>query len=86
MKRASRRARPRIGRPAGGLRSGERVRDYPQISVRVPATVKRRVAALSVVQSKPQWRIVVESIERFIRSLSKADRRKLNALAKRKRR
>jgi hypothetical protein len=83
--RADRRRRPRGGRPPAGLRSGEKVREYPQLSVRIPPETKAMLGALSVQQSKPQWRIVVEWCEYFIGSLSKADQRMLMELVKRRR-
>jgi predicted DNA-binding protein len=85
MGRANRKPRPRGGRPPAGFRPGERVRDYPQLSVRVPPATKLRLGALSVMQSKPQWRIVLESIECLIGSLSASDQRMLNELIKRPR-
>jgi hypothetical protein len=39
--------RRRIGRPPAGARAGERVKDYPQLSVRVPGDVKARLQAIS---------------------------------------
>jgi hypothetical protein len=78
----SRRRRPRGGRPPAGFGPGERVRDYPQLSVRIPPEMKLRIGALSALQSKPQWRIVLESLECLIRSLSDSDRRTLKELIK----
>jgi hypothetical protein len=83
MPRANRGARQRVGRPPAGVRAGEKVGNYPQLSVRVPAEMKLALGALSVIQSKPQWRIVLESIECHIRSLSESDRRRLQELVKR---
>lgn len=83
---AGRKRRPRGGRPPAGFRPGERVRDYPQLSVRIPAVMKMTLSALGVMQSKPQWRIVCESIECLVRSLSESDQRKLKELIKRRHR
>ena len=38
--------RGRIGRPPAGARAGERVKDYPQLSVRLPDEVKARLNPL----------------------------------------
>jgi predicted DNA-binding protein len=84
MGRANRRGRSRGGRPPAGFRPGERVRDYPQLSVRVPPRTKLRLGALSVLLSKPQWRIVLESIELLIGSLPESDQRMLKDLLKRR--
>ena len=85
MRRATRRKRSRGGRPPAGFGAGERVADYPQLSVRIPPGTKLRVGALSDMQSKPQWRIVHESIECLIRSLPAPDQRTLKTLIKRSR-
>jgi hypothetical protein len=85
MARANERGRRRLGRPPAGARAGEKVSDYPQLSVRVPVEMKLALGALSIIQSKPQWRIVLESIECHIASLSESDRRKLRELVKRPR-
>ena len=80
----SKRASPlrrRIGRPPAGARAGERVKDYPQLSVRVPGDVKAKLQALSLVASRPQWRIITEAIDCFLRDRSEAERQKVNELA-----
>src|SRR5690242_1652329 len=47
----------RVGRPPAGARAGERVKDYPQLSVRVPPEVKRKLVALSIIDKTPQSRV-----------------------------
>jgi hypothetical protein len=47
--------------------------------------MKLVLGALSIVQAKPQWRIVLESMECLIRSLSESDQRKVQELVKRPR-
>jgi hypothetical protein len=87
MRRANRRKRKRSlgGRPPAGFRPGEKVGDYPQLSVRLPPGTKVRVRALSDMLSKPQWRIVHESIDCLIGSLPASDQRTLKKLIKRSR-
>jgi predicted DNA-binding protein len=58
----------RVGRPPAGDR-GERVKDYPQVSFRLPKTSKDKLAALSKVRKQPQWRLIVESVECYLRDL-----------------
>ena len=77
--------RRRIGRPPAGARAGERVKDYPQLSVRVPSDVKAKLQALSLVGSRPQWRIITDAIDCFLRDRSEAERQKVNELASRSR-
>jgi hypothetical protein len=73
-----------MGRPPAGASAGEKVKDYPQLSVRIPQEAKLFLGALSVMQSKPQWRIMLESIECLRRSLSEADQLRVQELIKRR--
>jgi hypothetical protein len=82
MRRADPGKRGKGGRPPAGFRPGELVREYPQLSVRVPPEIKLTLAALSVLLSKPQWRVVLESIQCLIRTLPQSDQRKLKELIK----
>jgi predicted DNA-binding protein len=75
--------RKRIGRPPAGQRAGERVKDYPQLSVRVPGDVKAKLHAISVVSERPQWRIITEAIDCYLRDRSDAERRRVSSIAKR---
>lgn len=84
MAQANRRERRRSGRPPAGARPGEKVKDYPQLSVRVPPEMKRKLEVLSMLQSKPQWRIVFESVEYFIRSLPESEQGKVQAVLNRR--
>jgi predicted DNA-binding protein len=77
--------RRRIGRPPAGAREGERVKDYPQLSVRLPGEVKAKLHALSLVTSRPQWRIIADAIDCFLRDRSEAERRLVEELAGRER-
>ena len=56
------RGKRRAGRPPAGARDGEKVKDYPQLSIRVPDEMKARLNALSAVTGLSQWRVVVEAI------------------------
>jgi predicted DNA-binding protein len=77
--------RRRIGRPPAGAREGEKVKDYPQLSIRLPTDVKAKLQALSLLASRPQWRIVADAIDCYIRERSDADRRMLDELVGRSR-
>ena len=54
---------PRPGRPPSGVRFGDRVRDYPQVSVRLPAETRTLLNAMSAITGKPQWRVVIDALE-----------------------
>ncbi len=78
--------RRRIGRPPAGARDGEKVKDYPQLSIRLPGEVKAKLYALSLVTSRPQWRIITDAIDVYLRDRSEAERRMVEDLAGRARR
>lgn len=77
--------RRRIGRPPAGARAGEKVKDYPQLSIRLPAEVKAKLHALSLLESRPQWRVITDAIDCYARGRSSAERRLIAALAGRSR-
>lgn len=61
-------AASKVGRPPAGER-GERVKDYPQVSFRLPKTARARLVASSKVLQQPQWRVIVEAVECYVRAL-----------------
>jgi predicted DNA-binding protein len=76
------RRRP-VGRPPAGAKAGERVKDYPQLSVRVPSEMKARLNALSAVTGLAQWRVIVEAIDCFLSGLPPTDRALVDGLSER---
>ena len=78
-------ARRRIGRPPAGAREGEKVKDYPQLSIRLPADVKAKLHALSLIESRPQWRVITDAIDCYARGRPEAERRLISELAGRSR-
>jgi hypothetical protein len=77
--------RRRIGRPPAGARVGEKVKDYPQLSIRLPGDVKAKLHALSLIAARPQWRIIADAIECYLRERSEPERRMVDELAGRSR-
>jgi predicted transcriptional regulator len=75
----------RIGRPPAGARAGEKVKDYPQLSIRLPGDVKAKLQALSVITGRPQWRLITDSIECFLNDQSEAEQRMVRELVGRAR-
>jgi predicted DNA-binding protein len=73
MPRKASKDKPRIGRPPAGARAGEKVKDYPQLSIRLPEEVKAKLHALSVISSRPQWRLISEAIECYLRDRSEEE-------------
>jgi predicted DNA-binding protein len=77
--------RRRIGRPPAGAREGEKVKDYPQLSIRLPTDVKAKLQALSLIASRPQWRIITDAIDCYIRERTDSERRMVDELVGRSR-
>jgi hypothetical protein len=71
----------RAGRPPAGAREGEKVKDYPQLSVRVPTEMKARLTALSAVTGLAQWRLIVEAIDCYVGDLSPSERELVDGLS-----
>jgi predicted DNA-binding protein len=75
--------RRRVGRPPAGAREGEKVKDYPQLSIRLPVEMKARLNALSAVTGLAQWRLIVEAIDCFFNDLPDTDRALVAGLSER---
>lgn len=56
------------GRPATGIRPGERVRDYQRLAVRVPDDVRAELSAAAGVLNLAEWRVVVDAIRAYVGS------------------
>jgi len=67
----------KTGRPPAGVRQGERVKDYPQVSLRLPPETKAKLQALSVVAATPQWRVVSAALECFFKERSESEQRQV---------
>jgi predicted DNA-binding protein len=74
--------RRRVGRPPAG-EDGEKVKDYPQLSIRVPLEFKVRLNALSAVTGLAQWRVIVQAINCFNDDLPKSERDLVEGLSER---
>ena len=72
-----------VGRPPAGAKDGEKVKDYPQLSIRVPLEFKARLNALSAVTGLAQWRVIVEAINCFNDDLPKSERDLVAGLSER---
>ena len=65
------------GRPPSGVRSGEKVRDYPQVTLRLPPETKAKLNALSLVTATSQWRVVHAALECFFQERSKPEQKRV---------
>ena len=65
------------GRPRGGVRRGERLRDYPVLTVRVPPDTREMFKALCVRRRLPRWMMLRHLIVCFVRQLPAGERRRI---------
>jgi hypothetical protein len=56
------------------------VKDYPQVSFRLPRSSRDKLVALSTVRKQPQWRLIVESVECYLRDLPRSEQAKIARL------
>ena len=75
----------RVGRPPAGAREGERVKDYPQLSIRLPGDAKAKLHALSLITASPQWRLISDAIDCYLRERPEGERRLVEELVGRSR-
>jgi hypothetical protein len=59
-----RRVMKKAGRPPGGI-NGQRVRDYPQVSIRVPPKFRAQHAALTRETGLSRLEIFMQAVECF---------------------
>jgi hypothetical protein len=79
-----RNSRPgKVGRPPAGDR-GERVKDYPQVSFRLPTSSRDKLLALSEVRKQPQWRLIVDSVDCYLRDLTPQEQTRIARLVSRR--
>lgn len=65
------------GRPRGGVRRGERLRDYPSLTVRIPPDTRATLKALSARRGIPTWQMLRHLVVCFVRRLPPAERRRV---------
>ena len=61
------------------------MKDYPQLSIRLPGDVKAKLHALSLLGSRPQWRIITDAIECYLRERPDNERQMVDDLVRRSR-
>jgi len=71
------------GRPPGGDKPGERVVDYPQLSVRVPRATLRKLRAAATVQRLSHAKVLAEAIDRYLDALPTDQRGLIEGLLRR---
>jgi len=43
------------------------VKDYPQLSIRVPEDARKKLQAMSQISGRAQWRVINDAIECYFR-------------------
>jgi hypothetical protein len=66
--------RRKAGRPPGGV-NGQRVRDYPQVSIRVPPKLYDQLAALTKSTGLSRLEIFIRALDCYERSMRPQRRR-----------
>jgi hypothetical protein len=69
------RSRPARGRPREGVRPGERVRDYPTVTLRLPDDTRALLKAVGSHLNRPLWQTIRHLTVCFVRELPGRDRR-----------
>jgi hypothetical protein len=57
------------GRPRGGEKPGDRVRDYPTLTVRFPPDERNYLDAVRDTVHHPLWRVIQESVRLYVDAL-----------------
>jgi predicted DNA-binding protein len=79
MKRAASR---KPGRPPAGPK-GEKVSNYPQLTIRLPPDTKAKLNTLSLLTATPIWRVIDRAIDAYVQHLPDSERTLLGELADR---
>lgn len=66
--------RPRAGRPPSGP-AGERVSEYPTLTVRLPRPTKDALTSLSALRRVPVWKMLDTAVRAYIEMLPADERR-----------
>ncbi|MGE0450426.1 MAG: hypothetical protein AB7Q29_12700 [Vicinamibacterales bacterium] len=51
------------------------MKDYPQLSLRIPKEAKAKLQALSIVSARPQWRLLSDAIDCYLRDRPEGEQR-----------
>lgn len=71
------------GRPPAGEHPGERIVDYPQLSVRVPKSTLQKLRAIGTVVRISQSKALTEAIDRYVESLPRDQQQLIESLLRR---
>ena len=71
------------GRPPSGVKKGEKVSDYPMVTLRLPPDQAARLKVLGRFLDLPAWRVVLTAMDALESSLTTAERKALEVLRSR---
>ncbi len=72
-----------MGHPPTGVRPGEKLSDYPRMTIRLPPDVRAELDAAGYVLDRPQWRVLVDAIQAYVGTgagLNADERRRVRAV------
>lgn len=72
--------RPGPGRPPSGP-AGERVSQFPSLTVRIPPATRQQLHGLSVLKRVPVWQLVDQAVTALIATLPAEERKLLTQFA-----
>jgi len=61
------------------------VRDYPQLSIRMPVDVKAKLHAISLISARPQWRLITDAIDCYLKARPESEQKMVDELVNRPR-
>src|SRR5712692_8258703 len=70
------------GRPPSGP-AGERVSEYPQLTIRLPAATKAKLSTLSLLTGTPIWRLIDSAVDTYVQHLPEPEKSRLGEIADR---
>jgi predicted DNA-binding protein len=70
------------GRPPSG-NQGEKVSNYPQMTIRLPLETRAKLNTLSLLLATPMWRVVDQAIDAYVSRLPVEDQKILGPLVER---
>ena len=70
------------GRPPSGP-AGERVSQYPQLTIRLPAETKAKLSTLSLLTGTPIWRLIDAAVDTYVQHLPEPEKSRLGEIADR---
>jgi hypothetical protein len=78
-------AKKRMGRPPSGLGEHgepEKISDYPKLAVTIRPSTRAKLNAAALLESRPAWQVVDDSINQYVERMPAIDRHRVEAVAR----